>query len=80
MMSEMANATQPSLFWLWRGYLAPGKVTALISLPKIGQNDSRVALVARFAQGGPLAGLAVRRTGLHCYHEANTLATSKVTS
>jgi hypothetical protein len=57
--SELVNATQPGLSWLWHGYLAPGKVTALISPPKAGKTTLMSHLLARFAQGGQLAGLVV---------------------
>jgi hypothetical protein len=45
--------------WLWHGYLAPGKITALISPPKSGKTTLLSHLLARFGQGGQLAGLAV---------------------
>src|SRR5947209_6641263 len=57
--SELANAAQPGMSWLWHRYLAPGKVTALISPPKAGKTTLTSLLLARFAQGGQLAGLAV---------------------
>lgn len=66
--SDLANATSPRLSWLWHGYLAPGKVTALISPPKAGKTTLLSHLLARLAlaqgrqlagQGGQLAGLAV---------------------
>jgi hypothetical protein len=57
--SELANAAQPRMSWLWHGYLAPGKITALISPPKAGKTTLLSHLLARFAQGGQLAGLAV---------------------
>jgi hypothetical protein len=56
---ELADAAQPRLSWLWHGYLAPGKVTALISPPKSGKTTLACILLARFAQGGQLAGLPV---------------------
>src|SRR5688572_25516417 len=34
---ELAGAGQPQLSWVWDGYLAPGKITALISPPKSGK-------------------------------------------
>jgi hypothetical protein len=57
--SELASAAQPGTSWLWHGYLAPRKVTALISPPKSGKTTLTSLLLARFAQGGQLAGLAV---------------------
>jgi hypothetical protein len=57
--SELANVKPPPLNWLWHGYLAPGKITALISPPKTGKTTLAANLLARLAQGGQLAGLAV---------------------
>jgi AAA domain len=57
--NELTNATQPHLSWLWHGYLAPGKVTALISPSKAGKTTLVSHLLARCAQGGQLTGLAV---------------------
>src|SRR5258708_7474966 len=57
--AELANAAQKRLSWLWDGYLAPGKVTALISPPKSGKTTLLCHLLARLAQGGLLAGRAV---------------------
>jgi hypothetical protein len=57
--SELANEAHGGMSWLWHGYLAPGKVTALISPPKSGKTTLASHLLARFAQGGQLAGLAV---------------------
>src|SRR2546425_290435 len=53
--SELANAAQQQLSWLWHGYLAPGKVTTLISPPKSGKTPLASHLLARFAAGGQLA-------------------------
>jgi AAA domain len=47
--SELARAAQPRLSWLWHGYLAPGKVTALISPSKSGKTTLLSHLLARFA-------------------------------
>lgn len=57
--SDLANAVQPRRSWLWHGYLAPGKVTALISPPKSGKTTLLSHLLSRCAEGGELAGLAV---------------------
>lgn len=46
--------------WLWHGFLAAHKVTALISPPKSGKTTLASVLFARFGQGGALAGLAVK--------------------
>jgi hypothetical protein len=56
---ELAAAGEPRLSWLWDGYLAPGKITALISPPKSGKMTLLSHLLARLAQGGRLAGRAV---------------------
>jgi hypothetical protein len=56
---ELAGAGGPRLSWLWDGYLAPGKVTALISPPKSGKTTLLSHLLARIAQGGLLGGRAV---------------------
>src|SRR5205085_5387493 len=56
---ELAEAGGPPLSWLWDGYLAPGKVTALISPPKTGKTTLLSHLLARSAQGGLLAGRTV---------------------
>jgi hypothetical protein len=56
---ELAGAGEPRLAWLWDGYLAAGKVTALISPPKSGKTTLLSHLLARLAQGGLLAGRAV---------------------
>src|SRR5262249_24185975 len=55
----LAGAGEPRLPWLWEGYLAPGKVTALISPPKSGKTTLLSHLLARLASGGLLAGRAV---------------------
>ena len=57
--AELANSAQPTLSWLWRGYLAAHKTTVLISPPKSGKTTLLSILLARFAQGGQLAGLPV---------------------
>lgn len=61
--AELAAAAQQRLAWLWRGFLAPGKVTVLISPPKSGKTTLASLLLARIAQaqtqGGQLAVLPV---------------------
>ena len=57
--SELAKSEQTELSWLWHGYLARGKLTALISPPKSGKTTLAARLLASFAQGGAVAGLAV---------------------
>jgi hypothetical protein len=54
--AELAGTGEPGLSWLWDGYLARGKVTALISPPKSGKTTLLSLLLARFAHGGMLAG------------------------
>jgi AAA domain len=56
---DLANAVQNRLTWLWHGYLGLGKVTALISPPKSGKTTLLSHLLARFGQGGQLAGLPI---------------------
>src|SRR5437016_10434611 len=56
---ELAGAVEPRLSWLWDGYLAPGKITALISPPKTGKTTLLSHLLARFTHGGRLADRAV---------------------
>src|SRR5262245_13008841 len=57
--NELANSAPAGLSWLWHGFLAPGKVTALVSSPKSGKTTLVSHLLARTSQGGQLAGLAV---------------------
>jgi hypothetical protein len=57
--SDLADAVQPILSWIWHGYLASGRVTACISPAKSGKTTLLALLLARFGQGGQLAGLAV---------------------
>jgi AAA domain len=57
--NELAQSPQAHMSWLWQGFLAPGKVTALISPPKSGKTTLASHLLARFTQGGQLAGLPV---------------------
>ena len=57
--AELAGAGEPRLSWLWDGYLARGRVTALISPPKSGKTTLLSHLLARSAQGGLLAGRTV---------------------
>src|SRR5260370_16678417 len=57
--AQLAEHVQLSSSWLWHGYLAPGKLTALISPPKSGKTTLLSILLARSFQGGQLAGLPV---------------------
>jgi hypothetical protein len=56
---ELSTAGEPNLSWLWHGFLARTKVTALVGLSKTGKTTLLSVLLARAAQGGQLAGLAV---------------------
>ncbi len=57
--AQLTEQGAPSSAWVWHGYLAPGKVTALISPPKSGKTTLLSILLSRSLQGGQLAGLAV---------------------
>ena len=46
--------------WLWRGYLAPGRLTLLTSLWKSGKTTLLAVLLSRMQKGGELLGLPVR--------------------
>ena len=48
------------LNWLWRGFLAPGRLTLLTSLWKTGKTTLLAVLLARMKDGGELFGLPVR--------------------
>src|SRR4051794_40107607 len=56
---ELAGTEQSRLSWLWDGYLASGKITALISPPKTGKTTLLAHLLGRFTHGGRLADRAV---------------------
>lgn len=56
---DLVPAAPAQLSWLWHGYLAPGRVTSLISSPKVGKTTLLSHVLARMAQGGQLAGRAV---------------------
>lgn len=60
--NQLADFAPPRLSWLWPGFLAAQKVTALISPPKSGKTTLVSLVLARLAQGtgGELAGLPVR--------------------
>jgi hypothetical protein len=55
----LAAAAAPPIPWLWHGFLAPGKVTALTSQSKSGKTTLASLLLVRLQAGGELAGLAV---------------------
>jgi KaiC/GvpD/RAD55 family RecA-like ATPase len=54
--ADLATAAPGIVPWLWHGYLAQGKVTALVSQSKSGKTTLVAHLLARMAQGGQLAG------------------------
>src|SRR5437764_1351693 len=53
-------AVATPLIWLWHGYLASGNLTLLTSQWKSGKTSLVAVLLARMAQGGELAGHAVK--------------------
>jgi hypothetical protein len=57
---QLPHAAPGPRAWLWQGYLAPGNVTLLTSQWKSGKTTLVAVLFARMAQGGTLAGLAVK--------------------
>src|ERR1700688_1972639 len=59
--ADLATASPGLLPWLWHGYLAQGKVTALVSQTKSGKTTLVAHLLARMAQGGQLAGEKQRK-------------------
>ena len=70
---ELAEVAQPPFSWLWHGFLAPGKVTALIGPPKSsGKTTLLSILLARMAQGGQLAGLPVKPARVFVVSEEST--------
>jgi hypothetical protein len=62
--ADLADLGPPCLSWLWHGFLAAQKVTALISPPKSGKTTLVSLVLTRVAQAGgdgsQLAGLPVR--------------------
>ena len=50
--TELAIDSPGHLQWLWHGYLARGKITALVSPPKTGKTTLLAHLLARFEQTG----------------------------
>lgn len=59
--AELGTVADARPSWLWQGYLAPRKVTALISQPKSGKTTLASHVLARMQEGGQLAGLPVGR-------------------
>ncbi len=57
--AALADAAGAATGWLWRGYLAPGKITLLTSQWKTGKTTLTSVLLARLLTGGTLAGLEV---------------------
>jgi hypothetical protein len=58
--AELASQTEPTVDWLWHGYLAAGNVTLLTAQWKTGKTTLLSVLLAKLASGGDLAGLNVR--------------------
>jgi hypothetical protein len=56
---ELVSSLHISQTWLWHGYLAHGKLTALVSPPKSGKTTLLSHVLSRMNAGGQLAGLAV---------------------
>jgi hypothetical protein len=56
---QLADPGQPHLSWLWHGFLARGRVTALVGSSKSGKTTLASLLLAHCGQGGQLAGLSV---------------------
>jgi hypothetical protein len=59
--ARFAQSPVVDIGWLWHGYLASGATTLLTSQWKAGKTTLVSLLLARFAQGGQLAGLPVSR-------------------
>jgi hypothetical protein len=56
---ELIAAAGPPAGWLWHGLLAPGAVTLLTALWKLGKTTLASVLLARMKAGGQLAGLSL---------------------
>jgi hypothetical protein len=54
---QLAGPAQAHLSWLWHGFLARGRVTALVGSSKSGKTTLLSLLLARSGEGGQLAGL-----------------------
>jgi hypothetical protein len=57
--SELAGTLHLQQSWLWHGYLAHSKLTALVSPPKSGKTTLLSYLLSRMNGGGQLAGRAI---------------------
>jgi hypothetical protein len=57
--AELQAAVEPTVDWLWHGYLSRGSVTLLTSPWKAGKTTLLAALLAKLQSGGELAGRAV---------------------
>jgi hypothetical protein len=58
--SDLALSAEPTVDWIWQGYIAPGNVTLLTGLWKAGKTTLLALLLARRKHGGKLAGLDVK--------------------
>lgn len=56
-MASLRAQTNPTIHWLWHGYLVPGAVTLLTSQWKTGKTTLTSVLLSRMKTGGTLAGL-----------------------
>jgi len=59
---QLADPALPHLSWLWHGFLARGRMTALVGSSKSGKTTLASLLLARSGQCGQLAGLSVAPT------------------
>lgn len=58
-MASLRGQAEPTVRWLWHGYLASGSVTLLTSQWKTGKTTLTSVLLSRMKNGGTLAGLPV---------------------
>src|SRR3954447_4232821 len=56
---DLQAAATEAVPWVWRGYVARGKVTLLTSPPKLGKTTLLSILLAKLKAGGTLAGQPV---------------------
>jgi hypothetical protein len=58
-MANLRGQAEPTVGWLWHGYLAVGSVTLLTSQWKTGKTTLTAVLLSRMKTGSTLAGLPV---------------------
>jgi hypothetical protein len=56
-LADLHAEADAAVRWLWQGYLAPGAVTLLTGLWKVGKTTLASVLLGRLKTGGQLAGL-----------------------